>query len=673
MIFALVFIGDCKRKSISSIKCVLLNPAVTSLGKPTPHLFGESVINNVAECNVTQRYIGHKNEMASLSVEEAVLKSEAVKVGIVLNTIPGGNESVFIHEDGQHVEYISKDEKLQSFSFHQAVTIDNMQRCQQKLLQPLAESVCGGYSGSLLLCGASTENICTLIDHDVIKQVLTNVLRHVMSKVKKELFISVSFLQFNPDGAGVDLLSPDTNTLGLVRHPVLGGVVRDLSEVCVDSAEEAYTLYKTCREAQEANEALRCCSILFTMTVEWKVHAGEVDLQLCRSRLQLFNLVGGACKTDPTGVNPLLAAVDQTPGEVMKTHPLLPCLLRDALTGSSRTTLIYFIQPQGDMDGETLSALSLAEKVQRLSTKAAAARCWRPREAEREIRGRVTTLRREMMAEAGSEACDDTLRLAELVQNLQIVKDQAWERRRKESEGIQFKLGRSRKSSDTVIGLQEELRQEMEAHIKEDRESVEKVQERITKILQVRESLREKKTAAIKCDLCLQQLEGRHAHGRRRQVKELGGRLIQQEVEKMEKDLAKEQLPSFGAQRDLLVLSRERQVLVLQVEALRAEAQQAQKDLQDQNEGHQSEMHQLREESLQVLRRFHESSEDVRRMSEVRYRSVLLEAVQDAVYLSAQNQQLQADNKQLLHALGELKDTLTKRGLHTSAFSLKHD
>lgn len=51
--------------------------------------------------------------------------------------------------------------------------------------------------------------------------------------------------------------------------------------------------------------------------------------------------------------------------------------------------------------------------------------------------------------------------------------------------------------------------------------------------------------------------------------------------------------------------------------------------------------------ALQVFRVFRQVSEEQRRMSENRYRRVLLEAVQDAVYLSAQNQQLQADNKQL--------------------------
>ena len=48
-----------------------------------------------------------------------------------------------------------------------------------------------------------------------------------------------------------------------------------------------------------------------------------------------------------------------------------------------------------------------------------------------------------------------------------------------------------------------------------------------------------------------------------------------------------------------------------------------------------------------MFRAFRQVSEEQRKMSEGRYRSVLLEAVQDAVYLSAQNQQLQADNKLL--------------------------
>lgn len=55
-----------------------------------------------------------------------------------------------------------------------------------------------------------------------------------------------------------------------------------------------------------------------------------------------------------------------------------------------------------------------------------------------------------------------------------------------------------------------------------------------------------------------------------------------------------------GPHRELLVLSRERQVLVLQMEALRAEAQQAERDLQNQHLRHQTELQRLRDESLQV-------------------------------------------------------------------------
>uniref|UniRef100_A0A3B3IAK9 Si:dkey-201i24.3 n=1 Tax=Oryzias latipes TaxID=8090 RepID=A0A3B3IAK9_ORYLA len=159
----------------------------------------------------------------------------------------------------------------------------------------------------------------------------------------------------------------------------------------------------------------------------------------------------------------------------------------------------------------------------------------------------------------------------------------------------------------------------MEEHIK-GKGSIEKIQERVMRMKQLKEILREQ---------------------RRRQLKEDHGRLIQEEVEKMERDLALEQLP------ELQVLSRERQVLVLQIEALRAEAQQAERDLEDQHDRHQTELQCLKEESLQVFRMFRQVCEEQRKLSESRYRGVLLEAVHDAVYLSAQNQQLQADNQHL--------------------------
>lgn len=96
--------------------------------------------------------------------------------------------------------------------------------------------------------------------------------------------------QFYPDGSAVDLLSPHREALKHVTHPVLGrcshiiwtktwanwqffnspwcsslitspphpnpyipSLVEGLSEVCVSSAEEAFALYETCREALKTN------------------------------------------------------------------------------------------------------------------------------------------------------------------------------------------------------------------------------------------------------------------------------------------------------------------------------------------------------------------------------------------------------------------------------------
>ncbi|KAK2849207.1 hypothetical protein Q5P01_009041 [Channa striata] len=610
------------------------------------------------------------------TVNRSASGPETVKVGLVLSTIPEGKDCVGISEDGCGVNLTSgRNEGKKFFSFDQVVTVDNIQSLHPELLQPLVDSISSGSNGALLMCGASTEKISTLTDDCIIKQLLDNVFSHMSSQVKEDLFFSVSFLQFYPDGTAVDLLSPNRQTLKLVTLPVLGSLVGGLSELCVCSEEEAYAVYESCRETLKTNAGSMStrCSSLLSVAVEWKLHPEEVESEVCCSRLQLFSLAGGASRADLRGVNPLVKVVEQIPHGATTSDKLLPLLLHDALTGNSQTVLIHCIDPRGLLDDETPSALTLAQKVRSLVTKATVVH-WCPRATEQTIRDNMMELRTTMMSDGENEV-HNTYKLAELMQNLQIVKNQSWERRREESKKIKIKIKdckslngqqQDRESTDTVKYLQDQLRREMEEHIREGKGNVEKVQQRVARIQQLKEALREEalkiRAATDKSDFSQHaQLEYNKAQERRRQLKEDHGRLIQEEVEKMERDLAEEQ-PLTGPQRELLVLTRERQVLVLQIEALRTEAQQAERDLQDQQHRHQTELQCLREESLQVFRVFRQVSEEQRKMSEGRYRSVLLEAVQDAICLSAQNQQLQADNKQLCRALGELKDTLAVRG-----------
>ncbi|XP_030000857.1 kinesin-like protein KIF3A [Sphaeramia orbicularis] len=494
------------------------------------------------------------------------------------------------------------------------------------------------------------------------------------SQLKEESFISVSLLQFYPDGSAVDILNPNRQSLKPVSHPVLGRLTGGISEVCVSSTEEAYAVYETHRQTLKASPGSISsrCSFLFSVSVEWKLHPEEEESEVCRSRLQLFILAGGASRTDLRGVSPLVKILDQIPCEATTDDKLLPFLLKDTLTGNSRTVLIYCIHPQGFLDNETPSALVLAQKVRSLVTKLTVVR-WRPQATEQEIREKIMALRTKMMSE-GENEIHNTYKLAELIQDLQVVKNQSWEKRREESNKMKIKTkdyqlennSEQMEIPDTVKHLQEQLRKEMEEHITDGKGDMRTIQERVGRIQQLRDALRDETVkhgaATDKADISQQsQLEYNKAQERRRQLQEDHGRLIQEEVEKMERELAQEQLPTEGPQRELLVLTKERQVLVLQIEALRAEAQQAERDLHDQYHRHQAELHCLREDSLQVFRVFREVSEEQRKVSESRYRSVLLEAVQDAVYLSAQNQQLQADNKQLCKALGELKDALAVR------------
>ncbi|KAK1789311.1 hypothetical protein P4O66_015245 [Electrophorus voltai] len=213
----------------------------------------------------------------------------------------------------------------------------------------------------------------------------------------------------------------------------------------------------------------------------------------------------------------------------------------------------------------------------------------------------------------------------------------------------------------------------------EGRASVERNRERVARIRKLKEELHgetERQTETLKDPnlsglspssvTAWSHLEYSTLLEQSRKLKEDHNRVIEEELLKMETELQEE--TAEGLKWEVLYLNRERRVLILQIEALRRESQQAEAGLEAQYKLHQQEMNRLREESLQldssphplrldaqVFRTYRQVLEEQKRMAEGRYKSLVLGAAQDAVHLSYQNQQLTAHNTQLRKALAELK------------------
>ncbi|XP_019897312.2 trichohyalin [Esox lucius] len=279
---------------------------------------------------------------------------------------------------------------------------------------------------------------------------------------------------------------------------------------------------------------------------------------------------------------------------------------------------------------------------------------------EREIRNSIQELRLKIMSQ-GDHRDEDVRWLEELTRNLKGLHST------KTAKSLDNSVQNPdrRKTVERRKDLLDQLRKELDEHIKGGRISLERMQEKVDTILKLKEVLKEEKQgdrqkeSSETSDNTEQnwcEAEYSIAQERRMKIKEDHRRVIKEEVEKMERELGQEQ--AEGPQRELQVLLRERQILALQMEALRTEALEAERDLETQYLGHQHEMQSLREESLQVFRVFRQVSEEQRRTSEDRYRTLLLEAIHDAVHMSDQNQQLKAENKHLRKALAEIKDNL---------------
>ncbi|MGH0117149.1 UNVERIFIED_CONTAM: hypothetical protein FKN15_029562 [Acipenser sinensis] len=397
--------------------------------------------------------------------------------------------------------------------------------------------------------------------------------------------------------------------------------------------------------------------------------------------------------------NPLLTVMELKDSDSMPVHGLLPMLLYQGLEGNIYTVLLYCIQAEGLIDEEVPRALSLAQVVRGLRMKVSPGH-WSPKEAAQSLRAHIREQRSRIVS-AGESGGEGVNQLGELIKALQIVKNQEWEKKKARSKEIEANrriclaawvgitvsqhgsfsssvpaetacrgwnwsnlLGEFRaccwanpdrptlrnqtpppQNRDTQLKiqqLQEQLRTQMEELLSGGKVSVDLNQERLSRIQQLKEaigreqrSLKQTSQHTATPGVAMQakdgssqladlELEYTMALNRRKRLKEEHATLIQGELLKMEEELQAEEL-----------------------EVLQREKCEAERDLEKLHRRYSEELDSHRAQSLQVFRAFREAFEEQKDALDRRYRTLLREAIQDAIYLSAHNQRLEAENAQL--------------------------
>ncbi|XP_002734593.1 uncharacterized protein LOC100366509, partial [Saccoglossus kowalevskii] len=113
---------------------------------------------------------------------------------------------------------------------------------------------------------------------------------------------------------------------------------------------------------------------------------------------------------------------------------------------------------------------------------------------------------------------------------------------------------------------------------------------------------------------------------------------------------------------ELIELRAERAVVTMQLQALDQEKQQLSNDVEKSYQQHKEELEIQQLQHFQTFRNYREVFEEQKAALEQRYRSLLEESIQDAVFLSTRNSELMQENQALKQEIAELKDRVSMGG-----------
>lgn len=143
---------------------------------------------------------------------------------------------------------------------------------------------------------------------------------------------------------------------------------------------------------------------------------------------------------------------------------------------------------------------------------------------------------------------------------------------------------------------------------------------------------------------------------------------IESEQEKADLKLKTSHGEQFSEEKALKVemesidLKAEKSVMAIKLKSLEAEKKHMKKDLEEAYKRHKEEQELQQLQHFQTFRNYREVFEEQRASLEQRYRALLEDSIQDAIFLSSRNQELIDENQNLRQEIADLRDKLSMIG-----------
>ncbi|KYO39167.1 hypothetical protein Y1Q_0004814 [Alligator mississippiensis] len=574
---------------------------------------------------------------------------------------------MIVNEDAKQLIFKNKADKgIQdgSFAFDSIFSLDAEQdKVFLELLRPLLVMVPLGYSVSLLLWEANHSRTQSQFHStgwqcSMVQQVIDTIFQELetLGGSVRDLY-TVSFVQFHGDGKAHDLLSPSNQALQVMEVSPLGLVVEEVTEIVVSSSKAASSFYS------------------------WGNEDGTALSSGCLQHLQMAQ--------HPPVFSPLLQAL--AAGDLPAEAGFLPRILKQTLEGNSFTFLLLCLTLPDASTEEILSAFSLAEQVRGLAKKVSPT-LWDPTKVALRQRAEIQELRAQLLFRNSHSTQDSMIgQLQRALRELQVLKNQSWEKKKAASEAknknhnpgakgpIPLWLGQEDQLVNQV--LTEELRSQVllgkdnprqadvqgfvsfsaegDRAVGNSPKSFGQLSLRVEQVTEeqpsqgARSRAKAPTCAAGPADVVRSwssqhrpalELQFSLAKARRQCLQQQHWSLIQQERLKLEGELAGKQELS-PSEQEALSMQKEKAILALQLEALRQEQAEAEKDLEALYQQHRWEVEAQKQHILQVFRAYRNLFEERTDALDQRYQKLLRECLQDAIHLSAQNQQLRAHNQ----------------------------